>query len=105
MQEWNFTGPVIVVLITNLTGWIKASMEDYSYETQGYAFWKAIQPYDIGKGLKTLFEMGLWWMGLWLTMQGFNVNFAPLAASGGALIAHLLPQIIKKIGLKWYDDE
>lgn len=40
-------------LLKNLAGWINASMKDYSYETMGLKFWKAIQPYEIDKLIKS----------------------------------------------------
>lgn len=40
-------------LLKNLAGWINASMKDYKYETMGLKFWKAIQPYEVDKLIKS----------------------------------------------------
>lgn len=41
-------------VIKNFAGWIMVSLEDYSYEAYGLKFWKAIQPYEIDKLIKSL---------------------------------------------------
>lgn len=96
MNGTEFSGPILVVVTRNIIGWLQSSLEDYNYEKHGYVFWKAIQPYELSKGITTFFRMGLWWLGSYLVMQGFNVDFAPLAAAGSTLIIDLLPQLIKR---------
>ena len=39
-------------ILRSIVGWLNNSLQDYSYAEHKMKFWKAIQPYEIDKGLK-----------------------------------------------------